>query len=142
MQTVIARRSLLVLLWFGAVSALTGGVLGVFLNGAGVPLSYLQNTPFSSYLIPGLVLGIVIGGTQAVAAIAVQRRAPRALIAAAVAGFGMVVWIFVEIAVISEYSPLQTIYFALGVLELALVFALLGVLQPALIAGAKRQPSS
>jgi hypothetical protein len=139
MQTLIARRSLAVLLWFGAVSALAGGVLGVFVNGAGVPLRYLENTPFSSYVIPGLVLGIVIGGTQALAAIAVHRRTPHALIAAVVAGFGMILWIFVEIAVISEYSPLQTVYFALGVLELGLVFVLLGVWKPALIS-AKREP--
>jgi hypothetical protein len=142
MQTVIARRLLLVLLWFGAVSALAGGILGVFLNGAGVPLGYLEKTPFSSYLIPGLVLGIVVGGTQAAAVIALHRRAPHALIAVVVAGFGMIVWIFVEIAVISEYSPLQTIYFALGILELVLVFALLGVWQPTLIVGAKREPSA
>ena len=141
MQTVIARRSLLVFLWFGLVSALAGGVLGVFLNGAGVPLRYLENTPFASYLIPGLLLGIVIGGTQAFAAIAVHRRAPHALMAAAVAGFGMIVWIFVEIAVISEYSPLQTIYFSLGILELVGVLVLLGVWDPALTAGSKRAPS-
>lgn len=54
-----ARRALIVLLYFGAVSAVGGGVLGVVANGAGVPLEYLQGTPLTSYLIPGLILGIV-----------------------------------------------------------------------------------
>jgi hypothetical protein len=126
----IAFRVLTVLLWFGAASAVGGGVLGVFANGAGVPLAYLKSTPFDSYLLPGLLLGIVVGGTQLVAAILLQRRHPYGLLAAAIAGFGMVVWIFVELAVISEYSPLQTLYLAVGVVQLILVLLALGLLAP------------
>jgi hypothetical protein len=128
---VILRRTLVVWLWFGALSALAGGVLGVFANGAGVPLAYLHGTPFSSYLIPGLVLGVVIGGTQLAAAILLQRRHPYDLTAASVAGFGMIVWIFVELAVISEYSPLQALYLGVGMGELALVLLNLGLLAEA-----------
>lgn len=125
-----ARTLLLVLLYFGAVSAVGGGVLGVVANGAGVPLEYLKGTPFTSYLIPGLILGVVIGGTQGLAAITTQRRSPFSPIAATVAGFGMIVWIFVELA-ITGYSWLQAVYLALGVGELLLVLVLLGVLSPA-----------
>jgi peptidoglycan/LPS O-acetylase OafA/YrhL len=125
----IARRVLLISLYFGAISAVAGGVLGIAANGAGVPLTYLSGTPFTSYVIPGFILGLVIGGTQALAAIMVQRRSPSGPVAASVAGFGMIVWIFVELAVIGEYSPLQTIYFALGVIELALVLLLAGVVR-------------
>jgi hypothetical protein len=46
----------------------------------------------------------------------------------AIAGFGMLIWIFVELAIIRQYSWLQSAYFALGVLELTLVLALLGIL--------------
>jgi hypothetical protein len=45
----------------------------------------------------------------------------------AIAGFGMLIWIFVELAIIRRYSWLQAAYFALGVMELILVFALLGI---------------
>jgi hypothetical protein len=125
-----ARRMLIGWLWFGAISALAGGILGVVANGAGVPLGYLQDTPFASYLVPGLLLGIVIGGTQLIAALLLHWRHPYGLTAAAVAGFGMIVWIFVELAVISEYSPLQAIYLAVGVGELVLVLFALGLLRP------------
>ncbi|MCU1597134.1 MAG: hypothetical protein JWQ47_873 [Glaciihabitans sp.] len=124
-----ARSLLIVLLYFGALSAIGGGVLGVVVNGAGVPLEYLRGTPFTSYLIPGLILGVVIGGTQGLAAITTQRQHPYSSIAATVAGFGMIIWIFVELA-ITGYSWLQTVYFALGVGELLLVMVLLGVLSP------------
>ena len=42
----------------------------------------------------------------------------------------MIVWIFVELAMLRQYSFLQSIYFALGVAELALVLELAGVVVP------------
>jgi len=123
----VFRRALLVLLFFGAVSSLAGGVLGVFMNGAGVPLAYLESTPFTSYLVPGLILAVVIGGTQMSAAVSTLKRADHSNALSAVAGFGMIIWIFVELALMSEYSWLQTVYFAVGVAELALVFGVLGI---------------
>lgn len=44
----------------------------------------------------------------------------------------MLIWIFVELAIIQQYSWLQSAYFILGGLELILVLALLGVM-PALV---------
>lgn len=129
-MTGLARRALIVLAYFGAVSALGGGVLGIAANGAGVPLEYLRGTPFTSYLIPGLILGVVIGGTQVAAAISVQRRRPYGGVAATIAGAGMIIWIFVELA-ITGYSWLQSVYLSLGIGELLLVLVLLGVLTPA-----------
>lgn len=123
----VLRGILIGLLLFGAVSAFGGGVLGAASNGGGVPLSYLDGTPFTDYLVPGLVLGAVIGGTQLAGAIGLLRRTSWALIATVVAGFGMMIWIFVEIALIRQYSDLQSIYFTLGALELILVYALLGL---------------
>jgi hypothetical protein len=53
-----------------------------------------------------------------------------ALLLAAVAGFGMVIWIFVELVLMAEYSWLQSLYFGLGILELVLDYALLGIAAP------------
>jgi len=120
-------RSLQALALFGAVSALMGSILGVVFNGAGVPPEYLARSPFTSYFIPGIILGLVIGGTQIAAAIALLARKAMALLLSAIAGFGMLIWIFAELAMIKQYSWLQTAYFALGTLELILVLALLGI---------------
>jgi hypothetical protein len=105
-----------------------GAVLAVAANGAGVPLKYLINSPFHSYAVPGFILGVVVGGTQFAAAIALLRRKRIALLLSAIAGFGMLIWIFVELAIIRQYSWLQSAYFALGALELILVLGLLGIL--------------
>ena len=123
----IVVRTLIVLVVFGALSALVGAVLAIAANGAGVPLEYLKNSPFSSYFIPGLILGVVVGGTQLAAAIALLAKRGIALLLSAVAGFGMLIWIFVELAMIRQYFWLQGAYFILGSLELILVFALLGI---------------
>ena len=83
--------------------------------------------------MPGLILGVIVGGTQLVAAIALLTRRHWALRMAAIAGFGMMMWIFVELAIILQYSFLQTLYFGLGGLELILVLVLLGIV-PGIVA--------
>jgi hypothetical protein len=123
---------LIVFVAFGALSALIGAVLAIAANGAGVPLEYLKNSPFSSYFVPGLILGVGVGGTQLAAAIALVAKRDLALLLSTVAGFGMLIWIFVELAMIQQFSWLQAAYFILGGLELFLVFALLGLI-PALV---------
>jgi hypothetical protein len=123
----IVTRLLAALTLFGALSALAGAVLAVAANGAGVPLDYLANSAFTSYAVPGVILGVVVGGTQLSALSALLRKQRNALLLSAIAGFGMLIWIFVELAIIRQYSWLQSAYFALGAMELILVLALLGV---------------
>jgi hypothetical protein len=119
--------ALLVVGWFNLVSAV-GGALGlIFANGMGMPLTWLDGTPFGSFLVPGLILLLVVGGTQANAVLLQHLRHPWYLAAAAVAGFGMVIWIFVEVAILPGYSVLHTIYFSTGVLQLIGVLLCLGV---------------
>jgi len=136
-SSLIVLRSLVALTLFGALSAIVGAVLGVASNGGGVPLEHLANSPFSSYVVPGLILGVVVGGTQLAAAVALLARHRLALLLSAVAGFGMLIWIFAELAIIRQYSWLQAAYFGLGATELIIVFALLGIL-PALVVPLRR----
>ncbi len=122
-----ARRALLGLTVFCAVSAAIGTVMALALQGAGVPVAYLAGTPFRSFLVPGLILGGLVGGTQLVAAISLWQRRRVSLLWSAIAAFGMMLWVFVELAMLQHYSWLQAVYFALGVVELVLVLVLLGI---------------
>ena len=122
-----ARWALVVVSAFNALSAVGGGVAILATGGLGMPLSMLSSGPFSSFTGPGLILLIVIGGTQTAATVLLLRRRQSARAWAAVAGFGMIIWIFVETGIIAGISWLQVLYFATGVLQLALVLALLGI---------------
>ena len=120
---------------FNALSAVGGGI-GLLTPGSmGIPLSIIEGSIFTSYLWPAMILVVVIGGTQALAVVAELRRAGTALFWAAFAGFAMLIWIFVELAIMGGYSLLHGIYFSTGTLQLVLVLALLGVLPGAVRAG-------
>ncbi|WP_271177184.1 hypothetical protein [Leifsonia poae] len=118
--------SLVVVTAFNAVSAVVGGIAILATGGLGMPASMLDDGPFTSFTWPGLILLVVIGGSQVVAGMQLIGRRPSALLWSAVAGFGMLIWIFVETGIIRGMSWLQALYFASGTLQLVLVLALLG----------------
>ena len=142
----IARGTLLFVQAFVAVTSVLGGaalVAGSIFDWSGTPLaiptSFLEGSPFTSFVVPGLALMLVVGGTHLVAFVMIARRMRWAMLAAAIAGFGVLVWIFVQMVYI-PYSPLQGTYFVLGIAELAAVLVQLDVLHPWAHARVHRTP--
>jgi hypothetical protein len=123
----VAYRSLIVVSLFHALSAVGGGIGMVVADGLSMPKSLLADSPFSTFLLPGLILAIVVGGTQTVASVRLLRRRPSALLWSAVAGFGMVIWIIAEIGFLQALTWAQMVYVVSGLLQLVLVFSLLGI---------------
>lgn len=121
------RIALIVLAVFTALSAV-GGAIALLVGGIGVPLSVLDGSVFTDFFWPAVLLGLVIGGTQVAAAVSALRRSPRWLFWSAFAGFGMVIFIFVELAIMRGFSFLHGLYFGTGMAQVILVVALLGVL--------------
>jgi hypothetical protein len=123
----IPRVALIVVCMFNALSAVVGGV-GLLVPGSmGIPLSMIQGSPFNSFLWPALVLLVIVGGSQVLALVEVLRRRESALFWPSVAGFGMLIWIFVEVSFMDTFV-IHVLYFATGLAQLALVVALLGVI--------------
>ncbi|MFL2002297.1 hypothetical protein [Microbacterium sp. A1-JK] len=112
---------------FQALTAIVGGILILATDGMGMPGSFLADGPFVSFVWPGVILMVVVGGTQALAATLLLTRRESGLFWSAVAGLGMLIWIFVETGVIRGTSWLQFLYFTTGTVQLVLVLALLGV---------------
>lgn len=119
--------SLLVVTVFSALSSIVSGIALLATGGLGMPVTFLETSPFASFTVPGLILVIVVGGSQALATGLLLARRESALLWSAVAGFGMLIWIFTEILLIREASGLQVLYFVTGTLQLVLVLALLGI---------------
>jgi hypothetical protein len=64
----VLRGALIVLNGSTALTAAGGGLaLATGMEGTRFPVELLSGTPFASYLVPGLILAIVVGGSAAVA---------------------------------------------------------------------------
>lgn len=113
----LPHRGLLVgLSLFGALSAIAGGLeLIVWQHGNEfVPLRLLKETPFTTFLVPGLLLMLVVGGASALSSILVWRRSSAAIDATLLAGGALVVWLLAEIALLRTAHWLHALYGAVG----------------------------
>lgn len=108
------------------LSALIGMVGLTVGGGMGLPPEWLEGSVFDSYVWPGIILGIVVGGVQALALAAQFGRFAVAWGMHAAAGLTMMIWIFVEIAMMLVWSPLHGIFFATGLIQTVLAALALG----------------
>lgn len=117
------RTALVVLELFVAMTAIGGGIaLATGLEGGRFPLSWLAGTPFADYVVPGLILAAVVGGSAAVAALTLVSRSTKAGRAAIVAGLVLLGWIVGEVVLVRAdneiVSPMEVLYL---VVSLAIV---------------------
>lgn len=108
---------------FIGVGAVAGG-LGLALDpsgeSVGIPLELLEETPFATFLIPGVVLFAVNGLgslTGTIASFARHRYAGRAAIAL---GTFLIAWILVQVYWFAGFHRLHWLYLGLGIVEVAL----------------------
>lgn len=101
-----------------------GGGLGLALepSGAnlGIPLELLEGSPFSTYLIPGIVLLGVNGLGSLAGAAASFMRLRHAGETAMALGLFLVAWIVLQVYWFAGVHWLHALYFGLGWLELLL----------------------
>ncbi len=122
------RFLLIALTLFLALSAVPGGIsLLVGINAP--PVEPLKGSVFSDFLLPGLALLVLVGGSAVVAAVLLLRKSRFAVVLAITTGLIVMSFEFVEvIAIGSPPGParsMQILYFGVGV---ALVAAALGLL--------------
>jgi hypothetical protein len=123
-----SRRALIILDGFAVVATLIGMCMLVFGWGYRFPMSWLQGTPFADYTVPGLILGLVVGGSALVAMVATIKSASVGAIASMIAGVIMMGWIVGEYMLIPEirfFSNLATnwqqgLYFLVGLVMVVL----------------------
>ena len=115
--------------WALALVALTAGAGAVFggiqllRNGFGMPLSWLSNTPFSGWALPGLALLIGVAMPQLAVLALIMTSNRWALAASYLAGLALVAWILVQLLVLQRYFFLQPVIAGMGALEVLLAWA-------------------
>ena len=78
-----------------------------------IPTSYLEGTPFSDFLVPGLLLLTLLGVFPLVVAVDLWRRRPWAWFGAFAVGCGLVIFELVEYAMIGP-DPQQLVWGSIG----------------------------
>jgi hypothetical protein len=82
----------------------------------GLPAGWIEDTPFGSYLLPGLYLFAVNGlGMLLLAGLIVLRHWSAPWLTA-ILGVGLIIWILVQLVVMPETMILQWIFLATGLL--------------------------
>ncbi len=136
----LALWLLMFLLLFQGISATPSGLILMIDPTGGMirmPLDMLEGTPFSNFLIPGLILSIVLGlGAFFVLACLfllpdwgwAQRFNPAqsrhwAWTASGVFGIALMIWITVQVLMIGLGAFIQVLYFVVGLAILLLTLA-------------------
>ncbi len=117
---------LMLLMLFQAASGLYGGFSLVSEPSGGMlqmPLSILDGTPFSNYLVPGIILLLLLGVVPLMVLPALWRPVKWAWDGALGVSVALISWIGVQILMVgyAPAPPLQLIYGSLGVIMLILV---------------------
>ena len=123
----IINLLLAILLLFTGIISVASGAAMIATNGMGMPLEWLEGTAFTSYIIPGLILIIIIAGVTILAGILLLKNRRGALEAAAASGFGLLIWLFTEMYVLEKMEShfLHAIIFAEALIILLAVMVLL-----------------
>ena len=109
--------SLIVLTIFLALSALAGSIQ--LLEGTyAPPIEMINGSIFGDYTIPGLALGLIVGGSAAFAAVLLFRKNKFSLLFSTAAGIIIMFFEFVEVMIFGipdmTAQILQIFYFGLG----------------------------
>jgi len=117
---------------FIGLGAVAGG-LGLVLepSGAnfGMPLEMLKYSPFSDFLIPGIVLLLVNGLGSIAGCVSSFRLFYYAAEIALVLGAFLVSWIIIQVYWIHDFHLLHALYLSLGIIELILGYLLRNALR-------------
>lgn len=118
----LAVQGYVIAAMFLGASALYGGMMLMRDPGEplGMPIELLEDTPFSDYFVPGVILFNVFGIGSILVIIGLLRRDPWAGIAAIGLGAAQVVWIVVQAFYLRTIHPLHVIYGSLGALLMGL----------------------
>jgi len=118
-----------VFIGIGAVGGGVGLVLEPSGENLGIPIELLHNSPFSDYLVPGIILLAINGLGSLVGSVASFKRYVYAGETAMALGVFLVAWIILQVYWIEDFHWLHACYLGLGLLEFVLGWSLRSALQ-------------
>lgn len=113
------HRWLFALFLFVGLGAMGGGIMAIlFPHGpGGMPEEALRYSPFSDYLIPGIILFAVIGLGSLYSAISLHRGFKYRGYISNIFSWALVIWIVVQCIMLRMVVSLHIIFFCIGLIE-------------------------
>ncbi|WBW96370.1 hypothetical protein [Oceanirhabdus sp. W0125-5] len=112
---------------FVGVGALFGGG-GAIINpecALGASADILKNSPFSNFLIPGIILFTVIGLGNVITAILFRYKLRYQGYISSIFSWALIIWIIVQCIMLNSVNILHVIYFIIGLIEAILSIIIL-----------------
>lgn len=115
----IVRISAICLLFFTGINAIVAGLLFIIDpsgNTMGMSVSYLRFSPFSGFLIPGIILLVVNGLMNLFAAIACIKYARHFPVFMMIQGLLLCGWICIQVWMVRDFNGLHFFMLFIGIL--------------------------
>jgi hypothetical protein len=123
----ILKVSLSITHLFVAIFAFLGGWAAISrpMDPFGISTDMLSNSPFKTFLIPGMLLFIVIGLGQLLAAAFMLFRSRYQAYVSFGTGGVLLIWLLVQVLMIRTIEVLHVVTFAIACIQVALSLALM-----------------
>ena len=120
-------RLLFALHGFVGLGAVAGGLAAIInpYEPLGMSIEPLKNSPFSNYLIPGIILFTVIGLGNIISALMFRFKSRFQGYISSVFSWALVIWIIVQCIMLNGVVFLHVLFFIIGLIEAVLSMILL-----------------
>lgn len=107
---------------FVGIGGMAGGLAAITnpLAPLGVPAASLKNSPFTDFLIPGIILFTVIGLGNVVSAFLFRFKLKAQGYVSSVFSWALVIWIIVQCIMLGSVASLHIIFFIIGLIQAGL----------------------
>ena len=115
-------RLLFALHLFVGIGAMAGGLAAISNAQAplGIPVEVLKNSPFSNFLIPGIILFTIIGLGNVISALMFRFKSRFQGYISSVFSWALVIFIVVQCIIMNDIVFLHVLFFMIGVIEAGL----------------------
>jgi hypothetical protein len=112
---------------FVGIGGMAGGLAAILNPEApmGAPVDMLKNSPFSNFLIPGIILFAIIGLGNLISAITMLFKSRFQGYISSVFSWALVIWIVVQCIMLREIVFLHVLFFIIGLVEAVLAMIIL-----------------
>lgn len=122
------KNSIIIINLFCAIGALFGGILALSVGNQtimGVSTKLLRNAPFTTFLVPGLVLIVVIGFGNFITTYLLVKNHHYAAFSLILLGIIQMGFILIQILILLGASSLHFIFFLIGLYQFIIGIILL-----------------